>query len=141
MDAVIAAFPSLDKTVLEITSPQTERYNCIAYAAGVTTKKWWPDKLRIGYWPEKAPRFEKIMAFQIAFETLGYELCDNDSLEEQIEKVAFFHNDGIPTHAAIQLKDGRWSSKLGDSFDISHDLKGLEGENYGTVALIMKRKT
>jgi hypothetical protein len=32
-----------------------------------------------------------------------------------------------------------WSSKLGRREDIEHVLKGLEGDTYGTVALLMKR--
>ncbi|MCI0637958.1 MAG: hypothetical protein L0Y72_23715 [Gemmataceae bacterium] len=41
----------------------------------------------------------------------------------------------MPTHAARQLPTGRWSSKLGPSEDIEHDLHALEGEIYGTIAL------
>ena len=34
---------------------------------------------------------------------------------------------------------GLWTSKLGDWEDIRHELQDLEGEFYGSVALIMKR--
>jgi hypothetical protein len=46
---------------------------------------------------------------------------------------------GIPTHAARQLTSGAWTSKLGNAADIEHELRALEGEIYGVVALILKR--
>jgi hypothetical protein len=61
-------------------------------------------------------------------------------LEPGSEKIAVFANaKGVPTHAARQLASGFWTSKLGVSEDIEHRLRDLEGDIYGTVALIMKR--
>jgi hypothetical protein len=37
------------------------------------------------------------------------------------------------------LVSGRWTSKLGNAEDIEHELRALEGEIYGAVALILKR--
>ena len=48
---------------------------------------------------------------------------------------------GVPTHAARQLASGLWTSKLGHSEDIEHDLRALEGDTYGMVALLLKRPT
>jgi hypothetical protein len=57
-----------------------------------------------------------------------------------MEKVALFADPaGIPTHAARQLASGQWTSKLGQAEDIEHELRALEGEIYGVVALILKR--
>lgn len=38
---------------------------------------------------------------------------------------------GIPSHAARQLPNGRWTSKCGQAEDIEHDLRDLEGRLYG----------
>jgi hypothetical protein len=48
---------------------------------------------------------------------------------------------GEPTHAAKQLPDGRWKSKLGDFEDIEHNtVKAVEDDYcYGTVVQYMKR--
>ena len=79
-------------------------------------------------------------AFRQTFAQEGYEPCDTPSLEPGHEKVAVFTNAaGAPTHAARQLLNGKWSSKLGKAEDIEHDLEALEGDEYGSVALIMKR--
>ncbi len=65
------------------------------------------------------------------------------------EKIAIYvDTDGVPTHAARQLPDGSWTSKLGDWEDIQHQtLEALETGNdkahqelgYGKVAKIMRR--
>ena len=43
------------------------------------------------------------------------------------------------THATRQLPNGKWTSKLGDWEDISHELEGIEGEKYGNIYQILKR--
>ncbi|MBV5303292.1 MAG: hypothetical protein JZU70_03700 [Chlorobium sp.] len=43
------------------------------------------------------------------------------------------------THAARQLTTGLWTSKLGHSLIIEHDLRGVCGQIYGTVGAVMKR--
>ena len=59
-----------------------------------------------------------------------------------MEKVALFvRPDGTPTHAARQLRDGRWTSKLGRDRDISHKMVvDLAGEAYGEPAAYLKRE-
>jgi hypothetical protein len=51
----------------------------------------------------------------------------------------FADADGTPSHAARQLRDGTWTSKLGMSEDIQHALEDLTGEVYGSVVHILKR--
>lgn len=134
------SFPSLRKTGFEITSPHTEDYNCIAWAAGDTNKWWWPDKYFQYYWPSDAPRNESLQAFIEAFEKMGYVICENLDLEEGIEKISIYiRPDGTPTHAARQLENGKWTSKLGRSEDIEHLIDSLDGPCYGSVAVIMQR--
>jgi hypothetical protein len=134
-----ALFPKLDATQFQITSPETPTYNCIAYAAGDFQRWWWPDSLGDFYWPEAAQRVEHLSDFQQAFETLGFKLAGNGDLEGGVEKIAIFAKQAVPTHAARQLETGAWSSKLGPSEDVSHNLEGVENPIYGSVAFFMQR--
>ena len=63
-------------------------------------------------------------------------------MEEGVEKIALYADQGgEPTHMARQLRSGKWTSKLGELEDIEHDdLAILEGECYGQVVTILKRK-
>lgn len=132
-------FPQITQTGYRLTSPQTPRYNCIAWAAG-DTRKWWPDPSPYAYWPPSIPRENTLTRFVEAFQTLGYEPCESADLEQEYEKVALYA-DGFPTHAARQLADGAWTSKLGSEEDIEHGMPaGVEGEQYGSVAQVMKRR-
>jgi hypothetical protein len=79
-------------------------------------------------------------AFQALFSLLGYNVCEDESLESRFQKVALFADSaGIPTHTARQLTSGLWTSKVGELEDIEHALHALAGERYGTVVTIMKR--
>lgn len=138
---ILEAFPNINKSQLELTSPATPKYNGIAYAAGDHQRWWWPDRDGICYWPPSAQRAVRLAAFQQAFETLGYRVTANHEVEAGKQKIAIFCKDSTPTHASKQLSDGAWSSKLGRLEDISHDKEGVEGLSYGTIALIMERKT
>jgi len=136
-----AAFPGLGTTSFQITSPPDFNYNCIAWAAGVVSDWWWPiGDARETYWPEGPERQITLDAFIAAFQTLGYAACGNDSLEAGFEKIAIFTDPNRkPTHAARQLPNGRWTSKLGYSEDIEHELRALEGAIYGSVVLFMRK--
>ena len=73
------------------------------------------------YWPQGSPLEETLAAFVRAFATLGFIPCNDDTLEPGFEKIAIYVNSqGKPTHAARQLHNGRWSSKLGNEVDIEH---------------------
>ena len=132
-------FPQLAAEGFAETSPATEDYNCIAWAAGVTDEWWWPDPAYTSDWPAAAPRVETLDAFVAVFALLGYERCADGQLEPGFEKVAFYAVGAKPTHAARQLPDGSWTSKLGESIDITHTLRGLESAKYGQVAGYMRR--
>jgi hypothetical protein len=116
-------------------------YNCIAYAAGDTAKWWWPPPFMrpFQYWPT-GTRGATVPNFQNAFEGLGYEVCTNAVPQQGVEKVAIYTSGGVVQHAARQKQDGTWLSKLGEACDITHrDVAGVEGVEYGAVALVMKR--
>lgn len=135
------AFPRLAGGRYRITSPRDGDYNCIAWAAGDTRNWWWPgpDPAK-EHWPAGVPRERTRDAFVAAFASLGYIPCEGEALEPGYEKLALFaHEDGKPTHAARQLPDGRWTSKLGKAEDLEHELHDLEGEVYGSVVLLLKR--
>ena len=98
--------------------------------------------MQIYYWPPDVPRQMTIDAFIKAYGTLGYEACNTFEVEQDYEKIALFEDsEKTPTHAAKQLQDGRWTSKLGDFEDIEHaDLHCLEGPLYGKVSCCLRRK-
>lgn len=134
------SFPNLSEYGYTITSPETVEYNCIAWAAGDTTAWWWPDDQYQYYWPSEIPRRESIETFIKAYETLGYSLCDNAEIEDSLEKIAIYvDSNRKPTHAARQLSNNLWTSKLGRLEDIEHSLDGFLDSIYGSVAVIMKR--
>lgn len=138
-----AALPNLTDTICQIKSPFDRNYNCIAFAAGDPTKWWWPDE--DGYWPQGVPRLLTFEAFVMAFSTLGFMPCANGDLEFGYEKIALYGRDRgdghlIPTHAAIQLPDGRWTSKLGQCEDVEHDtLWAVNGPDYGAAVRFLMR--
>ena len=80
-----------------------------------------------------------------AFARLGYKSCFNASLDTGSEKIAIFgkeNEDGavIPTHAALQLESGEWTSKLGPLEDVRHKkLDSVNGPVYGKPICYMSR--
>jgi hypothetical protein len=139
MTALEALFPRLQTGNYQVTSPADRDYNCIAWAANDNESWWWPDPADEDYWPEGVPREETLTAFLAAFATLGFLPGGDEAAEEGFEKLALFVKVGVPTHAARQLPSGRWTSKLGRAEDIEHDLRDIEGDIYGTVAVILRR--
>lgn len=131
-------FPRLKGSKYRRTSPESLFYNCVAWAAGNTTHNWWPDSF--SYWIGPSTE-ETVASFAAAFTRLGYEPCENISLEEGMEKVAIYAKDGEVQHMARQTLSGAWTSKLGELDDIQHELSALEGQEYGSVALVLRRKT
>lgn len=137
--AIEVIFPRLVGRDYKITSPKDDDYNCIACALGIIDDWWWPDESGKGHWPVDVPREATVEAFQAAFATLGFAACPDALLEAGCEKVALFAIGQKPKHAARQLSNGRWTSKLGKMEDIEHDLRDLESAAYGSVVVIMKR--
>lgn len=140
-DRIENTFPSLKPGNYQITSPATPAYNCIAWAAGMDDRWWWPDNQYTAYWPDGVPREETLTAFTQAYSLAGYVPCDTSRYERGFEKIAIYTDRrGKPTHAARQTQTGQWTSKLGEREDIEHNLpNNLEGNYYGKVSIIMKR--
>ena len=134
------SFPHLRSTGYRVTSPSTPYYNCIAWAADEDNRWWEPDPFGLYYWPESSPRQRTLEAYMQAFISLGYTPCNTDELEQGFEKIALYVDpQSIPTHAAKQLSNGRWTSKLGQLEDIEHTLEGLKNSIYGSVAQVLRR--
>jgi hypothetical protein len=136
-------FPNLKSTGYRLTSKDTIDYNCVAYAAGDEENWWWPDKQEQQYWPPNIPREETLEAFIQAYQSINYEICQDGCLEEGFQKIAIYTDSKkFPTHVALQLDNGKWTSKIGPNEDIEHNtLEGLYGDYpaYGSVACFMKR--
>lgn len=134
--------PGLISSDYELTSDASGDYNCIAWAAGDTSKRW-DDEDEDLYWPAQAVlRDGTLASLMEAFGALGYEISDHGDVEEGFEKVALYATEGRWHHAAKQLPDGRWSSKCGKLDDIAHGkLSDVYCPEYGEVACFMKRRT
>jgi hypothetical protein len=130
-------FPRLVTDRYRRTSPPDVGYNCVAWAAG-DTKHWWQPGV---HWPLQTSRDNcGVDALEQAFVALGYEACPDERLEPGFEKVALCGYGFFYTHAARQLPDGRWTSKLGKAEDIEHDApEDVAGGIYGEVVQVMKR--
>ncbi len=131
-------FPNITNANHRITSPATADYNCIAWASG-DTNHWWEPGI---YWP--APCHDGEFGIGVLADLLvhlGYEPCDSDAPESGFTKIALYGSTLFYTHAARQLPNGLWTSKLGKLEDIEHDLPHtIAGGVYGEVMDIMKRK-
>lgn len=135
-----SVFPHLARSVYAITSPSTPEYNCIAWAVGDVERWWWPVAGSFAYWPPNIPLQESLDAFIKAFGSIGFTPCEDANVEQGYEKIVLYVDEnGKPTHAARQLPNGRWTSKLGKVEDIEHELDGLTGAVYGVVAQVLKR--
>jgi hypothetical protein len=138
------SLPNLPDDAYVVTSPFDTKYNCIAFAAGDQSNWWWPTD--DDYWPDNIPRELTVDAFIRAYGTRGYVRCDDGSLEDGFEKVALYAKALFPgapltpTHAAKQLPDGRWASKLGKYEDIAHmAAEAVHCPSYGTVLCYLKK--
>lgn len=138
-------YPNLRLSGYRTTSADTVgkrvRYNCVAWAATGRTVIWWEPAIGC-YWPDGIEEDGSLDSYVRLFEQLKYVRCANNSrLELFYEKVALYaYPEGDFAHVAYQLYYG-WTSKLGDWQDIWHRaVDGLEGDYYGKVSVMMKRR-
>lgn len=143
-------FPKLLEGQYQCASGRTKKYNCIAWAAG-HNDAWWeagPD----GFWPVGILADGSVAAAIQLFEHLGYTRTHLEDVEWEpgVLEVAIYGDDEGYTHAARQIADGRWTSKIGKLQDIEHDsLEALtsmaswmgteQDRAYGKVVQIMRR--
>lgn len=124
-----------------ITSERAIRYNCFAWALGTCSERFDPTNPR--FWPKDVPREYTVASMLELFRTFGYELCEDGTLESRFEKIAIYARDDKPQHAARQLLNGFWTSKLGRYEDIEHatpeELEGDGSREYGRIIAFMRR--
>ncbi|MDH4202998.1 MAG: hypothetical protein OEV87_08895 [Phycisphaerae bacterium] len=134
-DRLKRIFPRLHSGYFKITS-EPDNYNCVAWAVQ-DVKKWWQP---LFYWPKEVPEGYSIDNYIALYEYLGFERCDNSSLEEGYEKISLYAKNGFFKHVSRQLKDGYWTSKLGEKEDIKHSYDSLTGDMYGGIVVLMKKR-
>ena len=157
--SLLRAFSNLRKNRnWRLRSPWSDSYQCVAWAACHTDRKWWPYHHSEFYWPPNLPRITPSPFSSLppptpvdylvqGFVTLGYARCVRRDFEFGYQKVAIYANDGGATHMARQhFFSNVWLSKPGYLEDIIHeDLRDIEGDmeitagTYGEVAQVLKR--
>jgi len=133
-------FPNLQAGNHSITSASDSHYNCFAWAVNYTDR-WLDPEAPFGYWPTGITLRLTLNNLTAIYAEHGYSRCDSPDVEAGYEKIAIYTDRrGLPTHAARQLSNGRWSSKLGELEDIEHhDLQALEGPGYGSAVRYLRR--
>jgi hypothetical protein len=112
------------------TSDATAQYNCISWALSYDRQAIWPDEDRQLAWPD----------FRKLFELCGFSHCLNGDIEAGHEKIVLMGGHGVVMHASRQIKNGRWTSKLGAQVDGEHPSPDTLRHLYGDVLLWMKRQ-
>lgn len=113
--------------------PATERYNCIACSLGIRNEVVWPGAA--------------LESFDRLYQDHGFRPLTtlDTTLDPALEKVVLFGktlSGGAltATHAAKQLADGDWLSKLGDTPLIRHRaLESLSSDVYGQPVRVYAR--
>jgi hypothetical protein len=147
---LVHLFPKLhqDKD-FEITSKETPNYNCIAWACNYNDRWIQPPYLGqpnldcVVWWPPDIQEGTDITCLVKVFESQEYQLCETCEHEDGYRKVALYFDEKTNqwTHAARELRNGYWTSKLGQDVDIQHGTPyTIENKNYGKVYCFMKKK-
>jgi hypothetical protein len=132
------AFPRLG-VKFKVLAPHTATYNCIAHSLGLNDR--WVN-------PMTGPANAPLAKMDELYAALGYQRQEglNTILEAGKQKVVVYatlNTDGTidnVTHAAIQQRDGTWTSKLGQLALIQHPtLESLRGPVYGTPVAVYVR--
>lgn len=122
-----------------LTSPPSFQYNCIAYAMGMNDR--WVDcaDLPWHWWPPVNKSMQDSDLIE-AFRYFGFEEYGlDDSIDDNYDKVALYHNAGGWTHAARVVDNGIYHSKFGASYDGTHSRGDVLQTQYGEPFVIMRR--
>ena len=145
---LLGIFPRLKGTRPQITSPCNGNYNCTAWAIRDEIRWWEPYGLVLPspfppyHWPAELPQDLKAETFVRFFELNGFELAADESVEAGFIKIALYVQNGEYRHVARQLSATKWTSKIGEREDISHELRALEGDGkygYGVASIFMRK--
>ena len=137
-DEILARFPGLTFPPAIYLEDGSDRFNCVAWAAGTRSQWWDPMSLR-DYWPPGCPRATTVIAFELALESAGYRVCEVPDLQSGIEVIALMGLEGDFSHVMKQLPNGMWTSKLGAGPLVEHHLYDLVGDAYGQLHSFMNR--
>lgn len=142
-------WPALARTgYVAYEGSATTAYNCFAWAVGRTDIFLAPDPPPwpgvVAYWPAGIPRDRSLEAFVECFATFDFALGERDHSGREFERIVLYGKADEPRHAARQLADGRWSSKLGHLEIIEHELNAFEGAtaefaDFGPVLAFLER--
>jgi hypothetical protein len=141
-DEIEEDFPLLNRGNYGVTNCKDSRYNCLSWAVGDITQKWETGRKTRGYyWPLGIGQNDEIDEWAEIFALFAYEPCETTRYEHGFEKVAICATGQAANHVARQLRDGNWTSKLGDGAGIEHATTDvLEGDLYGKVERVLKRR-
>ena len=146
-------FPDLRRdSKFDITSPETDIYNCIAFAMGFEDRRVdYSPEIEGHWWPPIPVCDEKPSSLVEAFRFMKFIECEDGSIEEGYDKVALYkvkegyNQFGIwePehwTHASKIVDVNECHSKMGEMNDIHHrDGDVFAGTIYGEIFQYMKR--
>jgi len=130
-------FPNL--TDFELYENTSDLYNCISHSIGMKVWAWPKEGGHRNYWPisnmnEDKKSFDEFYAYH------GYNICNMDfRYNPNYSKIALYGKDNNPKHAAKQIDEIWWESKIGQSEIIRHKLFDLEGFKYGDVIEIYQK--
>ena len=149
--AVIELYQCCKPTAnIDVKSPATDVYNCIAYAMG--SEDIWVASGGAPYgwcawWPAGVARDLTPESLIAAFKAVGFEQCDNALPEAGYDKVVLYrrYDDKLKcviwTHAARVVGVHRLHSKFGRIYDAQHnDGDVFEGYLYGEEYAYMRRR-
>jgi hypothetical protein len=124
-------FPNMNYWNSKQTSELNKCYNCVAWVSEINNDWIWPDIVNK-------------TVFINLFKSYGYKEIQNGniSLEPYKQKIAIYVDSfNKPSHVARQLRNGKWTSKIGRNIDIEHDnLEVLEGPLYGRINIMMEKR-
>ena len=115
---------------------QDDNFNCIGYALSINEFVSYHISR---YWIDSVPRNASIINLVKIFEHFGFERC-NSLVETGYKKIVIYGNHGISKHAAIQLDNIWYESKMGSYEICKHTLEAIEGALYGYPKVWMRKK-
>ena len=126
------------KGKVSLVAPGTKTYNCFAASVGVFDQ-WIPVLTNI---------LDPTQQFKPFYDKHGYKPTNDNNTKPApgVEKIALLRNDNVLTpqitHAAVQLRDGRWLHKLGEGpMIITDNIDQVMGADFGSqVASVFTRK-
>lgn len=125
-------------------SPICDEYNCIAWSLDIDYMSVGHENLTGIYWPDNISKIPNINNYKRMYNSYGFIDASTSDLEEGFKKVAIYvrgtnPKTGIVVHAAKQIDDIWWSSKMGDNIDGIHHLDAIQGILYGYPRFFMKK--